>query len=47
LTKRAMELNATTFRPLEIFSAVAVIYFAICWPLTQAIRIWERRLAVR
>lgn len=47
VTKRAMELSATTFRPLEIFSAVAVIYFAICWPLTQAIRIWERRLAVR
>ena len=47
VTKRAMELSAATFRPLEIFSAVAVIYFAICWPLTQAIRIWERRLAVR
>jgi polar amino acid transport system permease protein len=47
VTKRAMELSAATFRPLEIFSAVAVIYFAICWPLTQAIRMWERRLAVR
>jgi polar amino acid transport system permease protein len=47
VTKRAMELSAATFRPLETFSAVAVIYFAICWPLTQAIRMWERRLAVR
>jgi polar amino acid transport system permease protein len=47
VTKRAMELSAATFRPLEIFSAVAVIYFAICWPLTQSIRIWERRLAVQ
>ena len=47
VTKRAMELSASTFRPLEIFSFVAVIYLAICWPLAQGIRLWERRLAAR
>jgi His/Glu/Gln/Arg/opine family amino acid ABC transporter permease subunit len=47
VTRRAMELSATTFRPLEIFSFVAVVYLLICWPLAQGIRIWERRLAAR
>jgi polar amino acid transport system permease protein len=47
VTRHAMELSASTFRPLEIFTFVAVVYLAICWPLAQAIRIWERRLAAR
>lgn len=47
VTRRATELSSTTFRPLEIFSFVALIYLVICWPLAQAIRIWERRLAAR
>ena len=47
ITRRATELSSTTFRPLEIFSFVALIYLAICWPLAQGIRIWERRLAAR
>lgn len=47
ITRRATELSSTTFRPLEIFSFVALIYLVICWPLAQAIRIWERRLAAR
>jgi polar amino acid transport system permease protein len=47
VTRRAMELSASTFRPLEIFTFVAVVYLAICWPLAQGIRIWERRLAAR
>jgi polar amino acid transport system permease protein len=46
-TKRAMELSSTTFRPLEILSFVAVIYLALCWPLAQSIRLWERHLAAR
>jgi polar amino acid transport system permease protein len=47
ITRRGMELSATAFRPLEIFTFIAVIYFAICWPLAMAIRYWERRLANR
>jgi polar amino acid transport system permease protein len=46
-TKRAMELASTTFRPLEILTFLAVIYLALCWPLAQGIRLWERRLAAR
>jgi polar amino acid transport system permease protein len=47
ITRRGMELSASTFRPLEIFSFIAVVYFFICWPLAMGIRIWERRLASR
>lgn len=47
ITRRGMELSATAFRPLEIFTFIAVVYFAICWPLAMSIRIWERRLANR
>lgn len=44
ITRRGMELSASTFRPLEIFTFIAVVYFFICWPLALAIRMWERRL---
>jgi len=47
ITRRGMELSATAFRPLEIFTFIAVVYFIICWPLAMAIRFWERRLASR
>ncbi len=47
ITRRGTELSASTFRPLEIFSFIAVVYFCICWPLAMAIRVWERRLARR
>jgi polar amino acid transport system permease protein len=47
ITRRGMELSSSTFRPLEIFTFIAVVYFFICWPLAMAIRIWERRLARR
>jgi polar amino acid transport system permease protein len=45
ITRRGMELSSSTFRPLEIFTFIAVVYFFICWPLAMVIRIWERRLA--
>ncbi len=45
ITRRGMELSSSTFRPLEIFTFIAVVYFFICWPLAMAIRAWERRLA--
>jgi len=47
ITRRGMELSSSTFRPLEIFSFIAVVYFIICWPLSMGIRIWEQRLARR
>lgn len=47
VTRKGMELSSSTFRPLEIFTFIAVLYFAICWPLTLAIHAWERRLSAR
>ncbi len=47
ITRRGMELSSSTFRPLEIFTFIAVVYFFICWPLAMAIRLWERRLSAR
>jgi len=47
ITRRATELASSTFRPLEIFTFVAVVYFVICWPLAWSIRVWERRLRER
>ena len=47
VTRRGMELSSATFRPLEIFTFIGLIYFVICWPLTHSIRIWEARLAKR
>jgi His/Glu/Gln/Arg/opine family amino acid ABC transporter permease subunit len=47
ITRRGMELSSSTFRPLEIFTFIAVVYFFICWPLAMGIRYWEYRLASR
>ena len=47
ITRRGMELSSSTFRPLEIFTFIAVVYFFICWPLTMSIRFLERRMARR
>lgn len=47
ITRRGMELSASIFRPLEVFSFIAVVYFLICWPLAMGIRYWERRLSAR
>lgn len=46
VTRKATELSAATFRPLEIFTFIALIYFFICWPLSLAMRHMERRLHV-
>ena len=47
ITRRGMELSSSTFRPLEIFTFIAVVYFFICWPLSMSIRAWELRMARR
>jgi polar amino acid transport system permease protein len=47
ITRRGMELSASIFRPLEVFTFIAIVYFVICWPLAMAIRLWERRLSNR
>jgi len=46
LTKTAQILTNATFQPFVIYGLVALIYFAICFPLTKWSRALERRLAV-
>lgn len=36
-----------TYRPLEVYTAVAVIYFALLFPATRLVQWFERRLARR
>jgi polar amino acid transport system permease protein len=38
-------ITAATYRPLEVYTMVAVIYFAVLFPLTLAAQRVERRLA--
>jgi polar amino acid transport system permease protein len=45
LTKTAQILTNATFQPFVIYGLVALIYFAICYPLTACARQLERRLA--
>jgi polar amino acid transport system permease protein len=44
ITRKATELSSFTFRPIEIFTFIALVYFFICWPLSMSIRFLERRL---
>jgi polar amino acid transport system permease protein len=45
LTKTAQILTNATFQPFVIYGLVALIYFAICYPLTRWSRGLEKRLA--
>jgi polar amino acid transport system permease protein len=45
LVRTAQILTNATFQPFLIFGLVALIYFAICYPLTSLSRDLERRLA--
>ena len=46
LTYQATVLSTTTFRPIEIFTFIAVVYFALCTALSYFARRLELRLAV-
>jgi len=45
LTRQAQIIDSVTFRPFLVFSIVAAIYFAMCWPLSLAARRLERKFA--
>ena len=34
LARAAMQVNTVTFEPVTVFGIVALIYFALCWPLS-------------
>jgi polar amino acid transport system permease protein len=45
LTKTGQILTNATFQPFTIYGLVALIYFAMCYPLTACARSLERQLA--
>ena len=44
LVKTANVINNVTFAPFTVYAMLACIYFALCFPLTAAARVLERRL---
>ncbi len=46
LTRTGQIVANATFKPLVVYGLVALIYFAMCFPLTYGSRILERRLRV-
>ncbi len=47
LTRSGQIVANATFQPLLIYGLVALIYFAICFPLTLGSRVLERRMRVQ
>lgn len=45
ITRAGQIVNNATFQPLIVFSVVAAIYFAICWPLSLLAARMERKRA--
>ena len=45
ITRAGQIINNATFQPLIVFSVVAAIYFALCWPLSLLAARFERRQA--
>jgi polar amino acid transport system permease protein len=43
VTRAGQIINNATFQPLVVFSVVATIYFAMCWPLSLLAAAIERR----
>ena len=43
ITRAGQIINNATFQPLIVFSVVAAIYFALCWPLSLLAARIERR----
>lgn len=46
LTRSGQLINNATFQPFPVFVTVALIYFAICYPLSTASKRMERKLHV-
>ena len=40
-------ITADTYRPLEVYTVVALIYFALLFPATRLVQAFEQRLASR
>lgn len=46
LSKAGSIITNATFEPFTIYGCVALMYFALCWPISQSSRWLERRLNV-
>jgi His/Glu/Gln/Arg/opine family amino acid ABC transporter permease subunit len=46
LTYRTQVISTQTFRPMELFTLLAVVYFFLCFILSQLVGWLERRMAV-
>ncbi|RIX97758.1 amino acid ABC transporter permease [Aureimonas flava] len=46
LSKAGTIVTNATFQPFTVYSFVALIYFALCWPLSKSSQILERKLNV-
>ena len=44
LSKAGTMITNATFEPFKVYGLVALIYFALCWPLSKASRMLEIRL---
>jgi polar amino acid transport system permease protein len=44
LMSEARLITSATFRALEVYLVIAAIYFALCYPLSQALLWFERRI---
>ncbi|AXC50756.1 amino acid ABC transporter permease [Paracoccus suum] len=44
LTKAGTAVANATYKPFLVFALVGLIYFLLCWPLSQGSRMLERRL---
>jgi polar amino acid transport system permease protein len=47
LTKAGTMITNATFRPFTVYACVALMYFALCWPISAYSRRLERKLRER
>ncbi len=45
LARAATQINTVTFEPVLVFGTTALVYFALCWPLSLHASRLERRFA--
>ena len=47
LTKAGTMITNATFKPFVVYTCVALLYFALCWPISHGSRVLERKLHAR
>jgi polar amino acid transport system permease protein len=44
LTRAGQLMTSVTFKPMLVYPIVAALYFIVCWPLSLASQVLERRI---